>query len=346
MIFLVHMNLAQYLKLVQKPSLRDLKALAKVEKIILKWVSSSEIAEEFTVELFNLFHEAFRSSPHVFVTEIFFKNQLLLRKTYLNDEYILSEFKKALKISNLKRRQIKLVGVYRSLVSDLFDPYLTILIACTELKEGIFQSMKVSNLGYSETNKVQFLAKRLNNDLFFSGYSSIIRNAISHTGTHGVEYFENKILFRSIRRDRSSPKSQSLEFLTEEVIEFIQKLIDFIISTGTAINLMGLDLNDIIVKDMRFAQKFQMLVTPKQLANRRKSNDRAFGKIWNNDRLARIDKLDHFSRLFAVACKKNGMPAESLRFSENFVIISIPHKILKDKENVTLINRALELAEY
>ena len=340
------MNLANNLRFLQNPTKKDLAALNKVEKSITKWVINPNIVEEYISEILQLFHDGYKVSPQTFIKDIFFPNQLILRATYYHDDSTIKEYKKVEKLIDNRAKQIKLVRIYRSLVSDLFDPYLSILVASVEIVEGNFQSIQLSNLGKTERGKVEFLTKRLKSSSLFSGYSPIIRNAISHSGSHGIIYEDNSILFRQIKRGKNPSIGESLKVSNEELVSYIQKILDFIVSVGASINLFGLDIQDIITKDIKLIQKFQYLISPKQLAKKRKRNDKAFSKIWENVDFSNTRKLEYFTSLFSAACEKNEMQVLSISFKKNFVIISVPWKIIDIQDDTALISRIMELTQY
>jgi hypothetical protein len=48
------------------------------------------------------------------------------------------------------------IALYRLMVSDLFDPYITILVASCEFIAGTFADLDAANFKMGELNKVEF----------------------------------------------------------------------------------------------------------------------------------------------------------------------------------------------
>jgi hypothetical protein len=48
------------------------------------------------------------------------------------------------------------VNLYRSIVADLIDPYLTLPLACYQFIEGEFISIQDANVGLGERNKAEY----------------------------------------------------------------------------------------------------------------------------------------------------------------------------------------------
>lgn len=340
------MRITDHLRLVKNPDKGDLKTFDRLEKEISKWISADYVATQFVTEVLQLFHDAFDIAPKTFIKNIFFPNQLTLRATYARQDFILSQFKKAKRVKELESRQIALENVYRCIVSDLFDPYLSILVASAKLKEGIFLSFELANLEKSEFNKYEFLKKRLKPDGLLKGYFPIIRNAISHTGSHGVTRDNDQIIFKNIKRT-GQPIVNGIKIVTtSELTNYIQDLIDLVVAIEASINIMGLDMMLIIAKTPELAREFQSLITQKQLAATRRKKDQIYNKIWNKENLSLETKQDYFIRLFVQGCEKNDMPATTIRFQDQFVIIQIPRKQLAGTADKFLINRVAELINY
>lgn len=340
------MRVTDHLKLLKAPTIADLKTFGKIEKVVGRYISSATVADEFVGEIIGLFHSGFAQDPLTFINGIFLPNQLTLRATYDRQEFALSQFKKAKKTIKLEARQIALENVYRSFVADLFDPYTSILVACIQLKEGNFTSFERANLEQAEFNKYEFLKKRLKPNGLLKGYFPVIRNAISHAGSHGVSHNADRILFRNIKRSGQPSVSDTKTVTTAELAGYIQDLIDLIAAIETAVNIMGLDMKETIVQFPEAARGFQPLITQKQLVARRKKNDRAYGKVWNNPKLSEEEKRGHFIRLFAQGCQKNDMPAKSIQFKDTFFIAQIPREQLGGTEGQFVVNRMAELINY
>lgn len=340
------MRVTNHLRLLKNPDKGDFKTFEQIEKLVDKWISTDATATLFTAEVLQIFHKAFQIDATKFIKNIFFPNQLTLRATYARQDYALSQFNKAKKTAKLESRQIALENVYRSLVADVFDPYLSVLVACIQLKEGSFQSFELANLEKGEFNKYEFLKKRLKPNGLLKGYFPIIRNAVSHSGSHGITRKDDHITFKHIKRGNQPGISDTKTVTTAELTNYIQDLIDFVAAVETAINIIGLDMKAHIIKTPEIAREFQSLITQKQLAARRRKKDQAYKKVWNNNKLSPDARREYFIRLFAQSCQKNEMPATTILFKEEFVIVRIPSRQLDGKEDKYLINRVAELINY
>lgn len=53
------------------------------------------------------------------------------------------------------------VKLYREIVADLLDPYLTLPVACFQWLEGKFTSLEAANFGASERSKAEYLGSRI-----------------------------------------------------------------------------------------------------------------------------------------------------------------------------------------
>lgn len=112
------------------------------------------------------------------------------------------------------------IGLYRLIVSDLFDPYLTLLVACCEFIAGTFTDIDAANFKLGEFNKVEFieahLRRRGDTSPMFKGYNAKVRNAISHGGSHGYEIEGRTVLFRNINRG-PQPKVSTVRWSVDEL---------------------------------------------------------------------------------------------------------------------------------
>ncbi|MDL2403075.1 hypothetical protein [Rhizobium mayense] len=94
--------------------------------------------------------------------------------------------------------------IYRPLVADVLDPYLSLVMACYQFKEGKYVNIHETDVGQGERSKAEYLAARIKEGGgpvdFLSGYDPIVRNALSHGGSSGVVYEKNSVLFRNIKR--------------------------------------------------------------------------------------------------------------------------------------------------
>lgn len=91
-------------------------------------------------------------------------------------------------------------------------------------------------------------------DLFI-GYNPIVRNAISHTGTEGIIYQTNSIVFRNIKRG-TLPAIEFVEWTNEELREKTLQLLFLIHGIDISMEIFGFDVSEIIQRDDKLSHKF------------------------------------------------------------------------------------------
>ncbi|MGE8423395.1 MAG: hypothetical protein ACN6PI_11230 [Sphingobacterium siyangense] len=194
------MEYGSFLRLDKTASAKE--ALAEIKDICDENFSSEIAGKQLINEILGLFHEALETDDKAFLGKVFFENQKYLRLTYDHQDFIFRQWDDIKTRTDQMDRcmQMQLVNLYRNIVSDLFDPYLSIIIAAIRFKEGTFSSFNHANLSAGEFQKVQYASSRLKGTHMFSGYVPIIRNAISHSGTHSIVYRAEYIVFRKIQR--------------------------------------------------------------------------------------------------------------------------------------------------
>ena len=92
------------------------------------------------------------------------------------------------------------IKIYRSLVADVLDPYLTLLVASYLFIDDGFVSMVDTDYSLSDRDKAQCVQARTRERGGPASYDATVRNAITHVDTSGVTCEDNSVLFRSIRR--------------------------------------------------------------------------------------------------------------------------------------------------
>lgn len=341
------MRCADHLRLFTQYTAKDLKTFETIEQQARESISSEAVTEEFVKQIIGLFWDAYNIDRDIFIKDIFFQNQLALKATQANQDYIFDLYDSAKAAPNGQRKQIQLVNIYRNMVSDLFEPYLSILVACHQLKAGTFKSFNAANLSAAESSKYEFVFSKMQPTNLFNGYVRIIRNAASHTGSHSIRYDGDEIIFNKIKRQAIPSIDDVLKINTSQLIEYIQHLIDFTQSLDVAVNIMGLDMGETIWRTRSLAQEFhEVLITREQLAARYEERSQNYAQIWADEQLTFTDKVEHFRELYAAGCKKNNLPAKFLRVEGDFLIVAVPWKKLKDSQLTALVNRAAELCQY
>ncbi|MCX2429840.1 hypothetical protein [Pedobacter sp. GR22-10] len=345
------MNLRNYFKLTPHTANAITDSLEEVNKQALENFTTTENGELLLREVMHLFHEAYDADSRVFIKEIFFENQIALRLIKDHEEEIFEkiDFTKANQVNWNRRTQIQIVNLYRNVVADLYDPYLSIIVACLKLKEGLFESFVQANLGFSERDKINFALARLKGTTLFAGYNPIIRNAVSHSGTDSVVYEENQIIFRNIKRSSKPEITGIVEVKNEDLLGYIYSMVDFMTAVAIAINIFGLDAVDLITTDEELSGYFLSGVadadTIVRLRERKISH---YESTWSDTALSEKEKLDHFAGIFSDHCQKRNLPAIKLLFKEkmSIVVIDVPVKEIAHQSEQEVINRAVELIKY
>ena len=307
-----------------------------------------EVAEELINQIMPIIHSAYNKNSIIFIRDILFQHQITIRKTMFNEDLIMEKFENAKSMPDGPRRQRELVEVYRNLVGDVFDPYLSLLVGCIQLSEGNFDNYLTTNLGAQEFNKYEYVLSRLKPTNLFDGYQPTIRNAASHTGSDSIVYDEETIIFRSIKRG-TPPRVSAVRLTTKELIKKIVALVDLIQAIVVAVNIFGLDTEEVILQDKTLANTFLDLLASKEL--RMKFQKDALEKIhaiWLTENLSESKKIEFISNLFFEECKKRIMPVNriSINYKKKLIKIEVPESEIDINNNNELVNRIVEILRY
>lgn len=295
-----------------------------------------------------LIHECVSLDFERYMVEVFFPWANLKRRTTVHRERILQEFARIGQFpSGSPEDMAHLVQIYRSIVSDLFDPYITLIVASYQFINGSFENIDSSNLGQGERNKVEFILARKECAQLLSGYDGRVRNAISHSGSHGVTYKDGNIEFREISR---SVPIRVIK-VTWTVVELEKRIIDLfecIISIDAAENVFGIDCRDKIIDSPQIYLKFLYFHSDlNQRKNLSARLDMRFMEVRRNISLPIDEKLKILAPFILLNCSYRKMPVISLANSKDKEILSIfvpkGASILDDS---ALIERATEIVRY
>lgn len=145
------------------------------------------------------------------------------------------------------------VKLYREIVSDLLDPYLTLPVACFQWIEGSFSTLEAANFCASERSKAEYLASRIKrmdpSVSILSGYNPTARNAVSHTGSHGVQYGASGVIFRDIERGPAPRVKMTLTWTAEELSLNLYRAWECIVSIDMSQQIFGFDCLQLILGD-------------------------------------------------------------------------------------------------
>lgn len=256
-------------------------------------------------DLLQLFHSCYDMDKAMFLTEIFYENQRVLRNTYDHRDLILEDVDRLLKDSAKpkdKRWQIRVINLYRSIVSELYDPALAIIVACLKMREGSFTSFTNANLSMSESQKWDFSKSKLQKPAIFAGYLPLIRNAVSHAGTHSIVYEEERVVFRKIQRSEKPKIVKAVKVPNAELWGKLRSMLDFIVAMNAAIEIFALDTSDDIFSDETIKSAFMRILQPTILYERWKIQEEAkYGEIWESAEYTEHEKIDYFLKKFVEA---------------------------------------------
>jgi len=329
---------------------QDQHSLNLVSGKISSTISTDQIAEEYIDKILNLLHEAFLINQKKFIEDVFFEFYTNLKKVSTHKKRIYDELSR---ISDFSEGSINekthLVNIYRNIISDLFDPYISIIVACLQYKEGTFLDFIYSNLGQGERNKYDYSYARLKPTNLFDGYNPLIRNAISHTGTDSILYEANEIVFRKIKRG-NPPCVTFLKWSANELQEKIMSLLDFIHAIDVSIEIFGIDIGDIIKTDENLSQKFiSDIINIEQRLEIQDEFNQIVNKIKTSEKLNEKEKVNTLTNILFLECGKRNIPILSAKFnlSDKIMLIQIPEKAINfTEQNDEILSRILEMLRY
>jgi len=102
------MRCRDHFRLFTEFSPKDLETFETIEQQARESISSEAVSEEFVRQILGLFWEAYHQDRDIFIKKIFFQNQLALRATQANQDYIFDQFESAKATPDLQRKQIQL----------------------------------------------------------------------------------------------------------------------------------------------------------------------------------------------------------------------------------------------
>lgn len=300
-----------------------------------------------------LLHKARGNEEKQFLLRVFLPWVGIRRQVALNRNRILDEFAKTSSFTpGTHEEYAHLVNVYRSIVADLIDPYLTLLVACYQFVEGSFTDIEAANFGQGERNKDEYLTARIKNEdpqvRLLSGYSPLVRNAVSHSGSHGVTYLAGKVLFRSIKRG-SSPAVDTAEWTEDELLNNITGLYECILSIDAAVGIFGLDIADLLKSDWKLlSQALHYATSPEEQAKMRARGDSSLDLIRTAKEMSVEDKLKALLSVFEKNCSLREMPLRGIKYSSERKVlrVDVPASSLDDSDDQQIRDRVMRLSRY
>jgi hypothetical protein len=244
-------------------------------------------------------------------------------------------------------------NVYRNIVADLFDPYLTLVFASFQFVEGKFTTIQAADLGAGERTKYDYLLKRVNKiyggqRTLLSGYDPRVRNAVSHPGSSGVLYRNGKVVFKNISRG-ASVTAETVEWTIDELLQRTLELIECIQSLDICEEIFGLDCTDVIQNNYESSRRAALYaLTSEQRAGIRLDQDDRLQQIRTATDMTWAERLRELSDILVANYDRREMRITSVRVSSDRKVLALevptdPFDPLKDDE---LLNAAAPLIRY
>lgn len=323
--------------------------LAKVNSLGLK-----DIRLDTVLALLYVMHEAREIDQARFLKEVFLPWQGLRQKTKTHFERIGDELARIQEFEpGTIQEAAHEANVYRNIVSDLFDPYLTLVVACFQFKEGKFTTLEDADLSQGERTKFEYLAARVKalytaEQTFLSGYDPVVRNAISHSGAQGVTYRADQVVFRNIKRGTPAVV-ETIKWSFDELQYRVIQLLECIQSIEVASEIFGLDCSDEIVRDFGTYSQFVVhAVPPQQRAELRERHGRLLALIRASETAPLEKKREALSKALFYNCALRNMPCKAVRFSstDGAVMVEVPAEAIDVSNDQQVQDRALQLPRY
>lgn len=244
--------------------------------------------------------------------------------------------------------------VYRPLVSDVFDPYMTLLVATYAFIEGTFVDIETSNLGALERSKAEIVESRIRRsggpaDLL-DGYDPIVRNALSHTGSDGVLYDPGSVVFRSIKRG-SPPVVEARRWTHDELHAHVIALIELVMSVDAAVEIFGLDNEDAMSEGQVRDRFIFHALDSKQRRALSASVSEELVRIRRTETIPLTERFELLGRILFQQCAERNIACGSVGFNYEqkacIVTVPVPATPVSDdeiREQVMLLIRYLVLA--
>ena len=337
---------------------KDLSDLSVREKDVLLTKVNSLGLKDIRLDTVHLLlcvmHEARERDQPQFLKNVFLPWQELRQKTRHHFERIGEELTRIGEFEpGSVREAAHAANVYRNIVSDLFDPYLTLIVACFQFKEGTFTSLEDADLGQGERNKFEYLVARVKQIYqgrpnFLSGYDPVVRNAISHSGAWGVTYGADKVLFKNIKRGTPAVV-ETVTWSFDDLQHRVIQLLECIQSIEVAVEIYGLDCAEVISADFDTYAQFVLHAVPSERrAELRERHGRLLTKIRDSEKASLEQKREALSQALFYNCGLRGMECRGVRFSrsDSAIMIEVPAAAIDINDDQQIKNRVLELPRY
>lgn len=295
-----------------------------------------------TVEyLLLIMHQACEQDRAAYLTKVFFPWVGIKRRLHDQVMRIIDDIARTNEIEAYSAEDAAHIAtkIYRPLVSDVFDPYMTLLVATYAFIEGTFVDIETSNLGAQERSKAEVVESRIRQSggpaNLLEGYDPIVRNALSHTGSDGVLYEPGSILFRNIKRG-PTPIVESRRWSHDDLHSHVIALIELVMSIDAAVEIFGIDSVD-LASEREVTDRFVYHVLNRE--QRLALGASLGGKLKQLQTIETIplaERLDLLGKILFLQCAERDIPCTSVAFNTEhktcFVIVPVETKPVSDEE--------------
>ncbi|WP_425395409.1 hypothetical protein [Aeoliella sp.] len=298
-------------------------------------------------------HEARQLDESRFINDLFLPWFALRTKTGPHLERIARELSR---VSEFEPGSVEeathLVNIYRNQVADLFDPYMTLLVACFQFIEGKFTTLCDADLTNGERTKSEYLTKRINSlftgETFLSGYDPLVRNAISHAGSRGITYLSDRVVFKNIKRE-TPPRIETVDWTFDELQKRILQLMESVVSIEAGVEIFGLDCSSLISADFSTQLNFAFhALSPQQVEEWKSRGEETLAKIRDADNADDQAKQEALSHMLFYNLRVRDMECIGTRFSSEklAVCVDVPIIALDVDDDSQLLARLSDLIRY
>ncbi|MCX7588796.1 hypothetical protein [Phenylobacterium sp. 58.2.17] len=222
------------------------------------------------------------------------------------------------------------IHIYRPLVSDQLDPYLTLLVASYEFIAGSFVDIETTNVAMGERNKIEFLEARIRQGggpaNLLSGYEPVVRNAVSHAGSDGLVFEPGHVIFRDIKR-QVPPVIQTRRWSHDELHWRVLRLLEFLLSVDAATNVFGFDCLELLRGDYQTSALMDAIaLTSKQRRELRSRADDALDRIRTADDRPIEERVDILGKILFRECALREIPCQGVSFNwdHKVALVQVP----------------------
>lgn len=249
-----------------------------------------------------------------------------------------------------------LLDVYRSMVSEIYDVTLTLCYACYQCIEGTYTDIEKSLLGFSEHNKTEFCIKRakLRGEpiSFFEGYSSLVRNALSHRNSNGVRVSDSGFKFMDV--NRSSGVKKFADWSHDDLVINVCKLADHDFSVNSAAHLYSMDISSSLLSDFNASNAVSMFIqTPEERTLIYNEQQAELDKVRKNAIFTIQAKMDYLGTRLKHQYDLRGLDCRAVSMHDSYpvdrsllVLIPISPSDLTNLPNHESFRRMTEMTRY